>query len=123
MNILNLTQHDATPDQLAAGVREPAGGAGGKAEVQELLTFEGLPDSAWILAKAEALAAVARTHAVDAAMIGGAPYLMGPLERALKEQGIKALYSFTLRESVDVPDGNGGVRKTAVFRHVGFVEA
>lgn len=122
MKILNLTQHDATADQVAAGVLH-AGCE--KEEVRELLTFDGLPSREWIEAKAQALADVARAHGplIDAVMIGGAPYLMGPLELALKAQGIKALYAFSLRESVETPDGSGGVRKTQVFKHAGFIEA
>ena len=122
MKILNLTQHDATADQIAAGVL-PAGCE--KEEVRELLTFDSLPSREWIEAKAQALADVARAHGplIDAVMIGGAPYLMGPLERALKAQSIKALYAFSLRESGETPDGEGGVRKTTVFKHAGFIEA
>ena len=37
--ILNLTQHVATPEQMADGVVEPKN----KARVQELLTFTGKP--------------------------------------------------------------------------------
>jgi hypothetical protein len=32
------------------------------------------------------------------------------------------VYEFSVRESVEQPDGNGGIRKVNVFRHVGFVE-
>jgi hypothetical protein len=119
MRILNLTQHVATRDQFAAGVVEPAH----KPEVQELLTFEELPSRAWILAKAQALAELARAHAADVVLIGGAPFFMAPLEAALKKVGIKPLYSFTLRtEAGEEPDGKGGMRKSHVFRHVGFIE-
>jgi hypothetical protein len=39
------------------------------------------------------------------------------------ERGITALYSFSTRESVDQPQPDGSVRKVAVFRHTGWVEA
>lgn len=119
MNILNLTQHPATTDQQRAGVVEPADKAG----IQSLLTFEELPDAAEVATRAASLAALVVDAGCIAAMIGGAPFFMAPLEKALQEKGVKPLYSFTRREASEVPDGVGGVRKTQVFRHVGFIEA
>ena len=56
-------------------------------------------------------------------MIGGAPYLMSALERALKQRGVKPLYAFSLRVSEDVLDeSTGEVKKTLVFKHLGFLE-
>jgi hypothetical protein len=55
-------------------------------------------------------------------MIGGAPYLMGALEKALRECGFTPVYAFSKRESIDQPQPDGSVRKVAVFRHLGFVE-
>jgi len=117
--ILNLTQHDATADQIAAGVVEPAD----KEAVRSLITFEKLPSREEIEAAAEAVAKIADEGEFEQVMIGGAPFFMSPLEYALACRGITPLYAFSRRESVDVPDGNGGVRKTQVFRHEGFVEA
>jgi hypothetical protein len=114
--ILNLTQHVATPDQ---GVREPSD----KKAVQALLTFSTLPTSAEIRERAEKLAAIAVAEGADAAMIGGAPYLMGPLEGALRSAGVKPMYSFSVRQSVEKTDDDGNVVKTVVFKHAGFVEA
>lgn len=119
--ILNLTQHTATSEQIAAGVFEPASAE--KKEICELLTFEHLPDWECLRDRAIALAQIAEERGADAAMIGGAPFFMAPLERALFPRGIKPLYAFTLRESVDEVLPDGTVRKTAVFRHRGFVEA
>ncbi len=120
MPILNLTQHAAMPDQLVAGVVEPAD----KRAVQALLTFEELPDVQDILRRATELAALAHESGHSTCMIGGAPYFMAPLEHALEKVGVKALYAFSKRESVEVPDPTtGGVKKTQVFVHAGFVEA
>ena len=119
MFILNLTQHHATPDQIEVGVVEPAD----KAAVQQLLTFEELAAREVVASRAATLADLAAGSDYIAAMIGGAPFLMAPLERALRERGVTPLYSFTRREASEVPDGQGGVRKTQVFRHVGFIEA
>lgn len=81
MTILNLTQHPATPDQLAA----------------------------W------------RNPVIRRAMIGGAPYLMAPLEIALRDVGIRPLYAFSVRASVEKTRPDGSVEKINVFKHGGFV--
>jgi hypothetical protein len=56
-------------------------------------------------------------------MIGGAPYLMAPLERSLRSVGVYPVYAFSVRESVEQTAPDGTVRKTNVFRHAGFVPA
>lgn len=115
--ILNLTQHNATPEQREAGVVEPHD----KELVRKGLTFERIPSLATIVHRAGALARMAKDHGVSYAMIGGAPYLMAPLEEALIAEGIKPVYSFTQREVVEVHTKDGGVEKKSIFRHVGFV--
>ena len=119
-SILNLTQHNATPEQKAQGVVEP--GDINKRQIQNLLTFTTPPTQREIMLRASVLAEIADGYGCDAAMIGGAPYLMSALERELRALDIQPLYSFTLRESVEEPQPDGSVRKVAVFRHVGFVE-
>ena len=124
--ILNLTQHLGTPEQ---GVTEPKD----KQAVIRLLTLDTLPDAAGIERRATALAAIAAEAFGGpgrpaspafwpAAMIGGAPFLMGALERALHRVQVRPVYAFSIRESVDQPQPDGSVRKVAVFRHLGFVE-
>lgn len=117
--ILNLTQHPVTPEQ---GVVEPTE----KERVRALLTFDDIPREGEIEARAQALAELATDELGGeegaAAMIGGAPFLMGALERALKERGVRPLYAFSRREAQEVTDPDGSVRKVAVFRHLGFVE-
>jgi hypothetical protein len=56
-------------------------------------------------------------------MIGGAPFLMAGLEKALRCTGLRAIYAFSRRESVEAVQEDGSVRKVAVFRHLGFVGA
>jgi hypothetical protein len=120
MRILNFTQHVATAEQAAAGVFEPRD----KAAVHQLLTFETCPDRQAIRARAKTLAEVARMNGAEAAMLGGAPYLMGPLEDALRAAGIKPVYAFSLRAGVeDELQPDGSVRKVQVFRHAGWVWA
>lgn len=137
--IINLTQHAATEDQIAAGVIEPS--PADKAEIAKLLTFEHHPSYRDVLDRADELGFLAerlldahfaslpkseqeleRSHGSGYhAMIGGAPYLMAPLERELSKRNICALYSFSRRESVEEIQPDGSVRKVAVFRHTGFV--
>ena len=118
MTILNLTQHASSPEQISGGVVEPAD----KRAVGTLLTFDVAPDGAEMERRAGALAAMAAAAGASAAMIGGAPYFMGPLEKALRGVGVTPLYSFSTRSSVDQPQPDGSVKKVAVFRHTGWVE-
>ena len=126
--ILNLTQHKSTPEQGCYDLQGQA-----LADLKGLLTFENLPTRQEIVDRAAVLAAVAAGSPVaydgeeaifaTAAMIGGAPFLMGPLEAALRERGITPLYAFSERVSEDAVQPDGSVRKVAVFRHKGFIEA
>ena len=120
MKIINLTQHQGTSEQVEAGVFEPAD----KKAVQGLLTFAAAPSEAEMADRAAKLAAMAKEAAAEAAMIGGAPYFMRPLENALKGAGVKPLYSFTERRATEVTDpATGEVKKTQVFVHAGWVGA
>lgn len=117
-SILNLTQHVSTPAQKEAGVFEPRD----KSKVRELLTFDELPGKDAIRLSAVALAKIAKAHGAKKAMIGGAPFLMAKLEDALIKAGIRPIYAFSKRESVEKTLSDGSVEKTQVFRHLGFVE-
>lgn len=144
MNILNLTQHEATPAQIEAGVEDLRPAL--RAKVGELLTFQTLPSREELTSRAEAVVAFLRSlecdachltggycggscngafewFALRAVMIGGAPFFMAPLEAALKKAGFKPVYAFSQRESVDHVEPDGSIRKVAVFRHLGFVDA
>lgn len=123
--IINLTQHAATQDQLNAGVVEPS--PEDKKCIQAMLTFNELPSVDELDRRAYGLATLvtnmgganASHHKV---MIGGAPFFMGRLEAALKAQGHQPVYAFSRRESVDQVQSDGSIRKTAVFKHLGFIE-
>lgn len=119
MKIINLTQHQTTPDQALDGVVEPEN----KNAVQSALTFEVIPTGDEMSERAELLARIAADSGCKKAMIGGAPFFMSTLERALKEAGITPLYAFSVRDSVEKVDSNGVVTKSNVFKHVGFVKA
>lgn len=119
MGIINLTQHQATKEQKSAGVVEPAD----KENVSALLTFDDITSTEERQQRAIAIADIAVKSGCRAAMIGGAPFFMAPLEKALLAVGIIPLYAFSVRESKEEPDGSGGVRKINIFKHSGFVEA
>ena len=118
MKIVNITQHNPTPEQVEAGVFN----AENREAIKNVLTFSTLPSLLEIANRAKILAFAAKESGAEAALIGGAPYLMSELEAALKAEGVKPLYSFTERVSVESTNEAGEVIKTNVFKHVGFVE-
>ena len=119
--ILNLTQHKSTPEQgvtdLAPDMRDV---------LVRLLTVDTIPTVEEIEARCADIAYLA-SEAFDEppkyAMIGGAPWMMARLERALIERGIEPLYAFSVRESTEEVQADGSVRKVAVFKHAGFIPA
>jgi phosphoribosylamine-glycine ligase len=115
--IINLTQYVSTKEQVQAGVVD----VGDRVAIKAALSFESLPTRAEIQARAHALVDIAEAEGADCAMIGGATYLMAPLESALAKAGIQPLYSFTEHRLVEETLPNGEVEKTSVFRHAGWV--
>ena len=120
MEILNLTQHKATPDQEKAGVRNLEGDKLEK--LKELLNFKGIPTDYVLWDRASKIAALAEQEGAKSVMIGGALYFMSWLENALLRRGINIKYSFSIRESQDVHMDDGTVRKEQLFKHIGFYE-
>lgn len=90
--MLNLTQHRATQEQILAGVVDMPEPV--RARLSELLTFDEIPD-------ADELSLRAR-------------------DVALLDQSVEPVYAFTCRETEEITV-DGGLQKTSVFRHVGFV--
>ncbi|WP_138381161.1 hypothetical protein [Luteithermobacter gelatinilyticus] len=131
--VLNLTQHQVTDDQRngeipVIEIYDPVGsgsglGTGLGKQVVNLLTFTAIPSKRELKDRARELADIAAGQGCAYAMIGGAPYLMPHLEKALKLRGIKPLYAFSRRESVEVKNPDGTVTKTNRFKHLGFVQA
>ena len=119
--IINLTQHVPTYDQMKAGVITPSD----HDAVKKLLTFNELPTTEQIASSAEQLASTAAGEAFAAdtkyVMIGGAPFLMAPLESALLAKGLVPLYAFSKRVSVEETQKDGSVVKRNVFKHIGFI--
>lgn len=118
IDILNLTQHPATEEQISAGVVEPEN----KKAIQDLLTFTGIPTREEIVDRAKKLAEIAHEFGASKTMIGGVPYLMGPLEKELRFAGIIPVYAYSDRVSIEeIIDGK--VVKKSIFKHLGFVES
>ena len=120
MKILNLTQHKSTTDQQKDHVYDLKGAR--LEQLKDLLTFDEIPTEYVLWDRADKIAALAEQEGAKSAMIGGAPYFMPWLERALLRRGINIKYAFSKRESQDVHLEDGTVRKQQVFRHIGFVE-
>ena len=118
VGIVNLTQHDATPDQRDAGVVAVETYSN---HVKELLTFDEIPSPIEMGRRAIKLAEYAYESGCKKAMIGGAPFFMSTLEKALIDQGITPVYSFSQRVSVENTNADGSVSKSNVFKHLGFV--
>lgn len=119
--ILNLTKQWPTPEQASAGLLPPLEGAA------ELMTFDEPPTAALLRDRAAGLAflaakAAANTRTVEV-LIVGLPALMGPLELALKDVGLRAVYAHRVHVCVEEtrPD-DGAVRRVNVFKHVAFYE-
>ena len=129
--ILNLTQHPSTADQLAIGVVDLP--TEQREVLRELLTFDDLPDSEEILARAHDIAELAAYNGLggdggdspwpERAMIGGALWLMAPIADELRQRGIAPVFAFSQRDTEEQVQADGSVRKVAVFRHAGFVPA
>ncbi len=119
--ILNFTQHKATPDQIEDHVWDL--NDANRAELIKLLTFNEIPSNKEIKDRAIELTklALAHSHFGTEVMIGGAPYLMSTLEYTLAEAGMKPVYSFTQRQSIETQNTDGTVTKTNVFKHIGFI--
>ena len=120
MILINLTQHNLTKEQLQGAVEV---GNDVRDEVIKLITFNELPTAGVIKDNASRLAAICRDMQASHAVIGGAPYFMGPLEQSLRRVGITPLYAFTERVAVEVTDPvTGEVTKTSKFNFAGWIE-
>ncbi|MBQ3932966.1 MAG: hypothetical protein II653_04360 [Lachnospiraceae bacterium] len=138
--IINLTQHQMVQEQYKYNdielyeVQFKGHEKEAREDILEALTFNEIPTKEEIRNKAKTLATIAKAtlnqaenlsgiHARYYALIGGAPYLMNALERALKEEGVTPLYAFSKRVSVETTQPDGSVIKTAKFVHEGYIEA
>lgn len=119
MQILNLTQHNATPSQVKAGVVEPVF----KDCIKSLITFEDIPTKAGMESRASKLAHYAKEDGFDYVLLGGASFFMPILEKTCKEAGLHCLYAFSDRVVKEIVFPDGRILKEAEFQHKGFYEA
>lgn len=117
MQILNLTNHNATPVQLEAGVVEPAEL---REEIKLLLNVEVDEEIEDIRLQAKMLAQRVAVEGYEVAMIGGQLELCSALAIELTALGIEPVTARTLRASKEVHNDDGTVTKVAVFNHEGF---
>lgn len=122
-SIWNATQHTATPEQREQGVVDLP--AEERENMAKFLTFEELPNSMQL--RMHSIAVVGHILAAgakpgDRVMIGGAPFFMEELSHSCREAGLVPVFAFSRRESVEKQMPDGSTVKTAVFRHLGFVE-
>ena len=120
--VLNLTQHAATPAQVAAGVVDlpPLD----RMVLVEWLTFKTLPTPSELTASVRGVCQLAEkyTHKNGKVMLGGAPFLMHPLHSALLENYCRfPVYAFSRRVSEEQTQPDGTVSKVSSFSHEGFV--
>lgn len=126
--IINLTQHRNTHEQTDLHVVQLLEEE--REQLVQLLTFDDIPSKEEMEIRAKEIAQLAKKEydrivmpwLPCQGMIGGAPFFMATLERALREVGITPVYAFSRRESVDEALPGGGVQKVSVFKHIGFVE-
>jgi len=145
--ILNLTQHGSTADQKAQGVIDLPPEF--REKLKGFLTFEELPDCETVRSrvrkiydlvisftrsplspiKEEVEGLIDEATLIDEEkfrkfglgfLIGGAPFLMGPLENKLSYIG-EVYYAFSKRVVQEATGPDGSVVKKTIFRHEGFV--
>ena len=129
--IINLTQHAATAEQVAVGVVDLP--AEQREALIDALTIESIPDAGEIRARAHDIAELACFNGLGGddgddpfpshAMIGGALWLMAPLAKELRLRSIEPVFAFSVRETEEKVQPDGSVKKVAIFRHAGFVQA
>ena len=126
--ILNLTQHNATDDQINAGINDLP--VDFQNTLKGLLTFPTQYTRADLEYRALQIHELIRDmcgehfgappkHALDGVMIGGMPSFMPVLEATLVSKGIRVGYACTERQSID-KEIDGKVVKTAIFVHAGM---
>ena len=130
--ILNLTQHKATAEQIDGGV--VGFDENHSEELKTFLTFNEMPSGQDLYERAYKIGELALQvknvlypggdvgygEGVKC-MIGGAPYFMSTLESVLRSFGFVSVYAFSERVSEE-KEVDGKVIKTLVFKHLGFVE-
>ena len=123
-HVVNLTMNEATSSQRDAGVMSRT--LEDAHFIIRHLQFNKMPSAQELKVRAKVLANRANSmignRAERAAMIDGPPFLMGPLERELKEINITPLYSFGRYETINVTSEEGNTQEINTFHYLGFIE-
>ena len=109
-----------TEEQKKDGIIELP--AARREQVRSLLTFETLPTSAEVAGRAQQLAELAAGEGAEGAMLGGVPFLMAPLQKALQQRSIRTFFAFSRRRCTEVHTADGNVEKRCLFCYEGLVE-
>ena len=100
MTIINLNKHQATAEQVAQGVVDLARRKPCAVQPQKF-NFVGMPTNGDIHDRAFDIARIASESGAEAAMIGGAPYLMPTCKRHCNRAVLQYFYAFSERVSVE----------------------
>lgn len=125
MKILNLTKHQPTPEQVRDGLfNSPHTSVQDTiSECQRFDTLEDVgEDGTHADAKAYTLAVVAHNAGAKYALVAGASFLIVPLCAYLRQRGITPVSSFSERIAEELPQPDGSVKLSYVFKHIAFVE-
>ena len=116
MKIVNITQHNATPEQVAEGVIDVKE----VKKIKELLTFVNLPSLEEMVKRSTEIKklVVLTEHPFDGVMLGGAPFFMRILEEEFSNT--KIFYAFSVRESIE-KEIDGKIVKNSIFKHQGLI--
>lgn len=114
--IFNCTQHKETREQIDSGVYSVTEYV---ESIQELLTFVLIPTQSEMDDRAKKLAVMAKITGAKEVMLGGAPFFMSTLEKAMIDVGIRPIYAFSERVSIENAETG---KKKSVFKHKGFVK-
>lgn len=124
LNVLNITQHQSTPDQKQAGVIDVS--LDDQVQLKQLLTFQGLYDAKTITARvSELLCWLDELYPKSKVFLVGSmpPAANAILERMFKEKGHTCVYSVSDRICVETHQVDGSVKKEYQFKHLGFMVA
>lgn len=115
--VVNLTQHNPTPQMREAGVTDIIPSA------IDLLNFYNPPTYEEMVERAITLSNIVKRECPDATtvMLGGAPFFMGILESVLHSDGYDIVYAFSRRIVLEERQEDGTVKKTSTFVFDGFV--
>ena len=121
--IYNLTQHQATPEQIEAGVVDLP--ESNRSILKQLLTFDTIPTHQEMNQRASAIIALLPDNLTRGTkvMVGGAPFFMGTIECMCACHDLIPVHAFSKRVSWEERMPNGIVEKRSSFVHEGFIPA